>query len=683
MPYRGSNTPMFGLASADADGAMPAAAYRQYAGVPPTDPTTPVPTTGASGTYVDTTATNVASTLDPSITDLAYDMSWDTGHKASKILMPMILLPGLAQSKAGISTACRHRYAGYTDENGAYAYLPIAVTTRGRGNGGTQRYVRDTQDVFDILAAAVTAAEAAGCTVYGGGRCAVFVGYSTGAVDLLLALVRRPEGVLAGACFYPNFDLGYDSDDGYYQLVSNAVRTDYLDSRVGVRGQGTAAELDPYMARNAIDGAPRILAIPSSPDLWVFGDETEAPLVPIPSPSRLTSALRAHPSSAAKTHTWITTSLDATRVLHDSGVDGSGSILAERRFVRAALGAREWVFPRDTPPGGVRVFGWMATRAVNDAADVADNRPGWELWTGPNANPRSDEPAGGTLHACELAVFDAGKQFLLDCVSSQGDGYFEIVRDDDVRAGTMTNGVKTIVRLNESPVVTSLAAAGFTDVWHSDTGNTGTTTVTAWAAVTGGKTFTASVNHPSTATDGNGEQAIRFTAASTTAMILSGLLFDPREDFTLCFAMNHRTGTSNQYLFELRRNADTSAFSVWRSSGTRVSYLQTGGGSDGLAGAIEQPTGSGAVRWVAIRRKSDVMSLSVDGAVLIKSAVTGDDFNTAATVRTILGARLANDGSTIFQWADVDFYAIASAQEALSRARIDAAWAYCKTRHTF
>jgi hypothetical protein len=682
MPPRGSFSTT-GIATPDAAGAMPAAAYRQYAGEPPTDPTDALPTTGASGTYVDTTATNVVSTLDPSITDLAYDMSWDTGHKATKTLVPWIQLPGLALSKAAIGATCRHRFASYTNTAATRAPLPIAVTLRGRGNGGTQRYVRDTQDVFDILAAAVTAAEGAGCTVYGGGRCAVVTGYSTGGIDTLLALVRRPEGVLAGAVFFPNFDLGYDADDGYYQLVSNTIRADYLDLRVGVRGQGTAAQLDPYMARNAIDGAPRILAIPNSPDLWIFGDETEAPLVPIPSPSRLSSAMRAHPGSAAKTHTWITTSLDSDRVLHDAGVNGAGSILAERRFVRAALDSEEWVFPRDTPPGGVRVFGWMATRAINDAADVADNRPGWELWTGPNANPRSDEPEGGTLHACELAVFDAGKQFLLDVVSSQGDGYYEIVRDDDVRTGTMTNGAKTIVRLNESPVVTSLAGAGFTDVWHSDTGNTGTTTVTAWAAVTGGKTFTASANHPSTATDGNGEQAMRFTAASTTAMILSGLLFDPREDFTLCFAMNHRTGTSNQYLFELRRNADTSAFSVWRSTGTRLSYLQTGGGTDGLAGAIEQPTGSGAVRWVAIRRKSDVMSLSVDGAVLIKSAVTGDSFNTSATVRTILGARLANDGSTIFQWADVDFYAIASAQEALSRARIDAAWAYCKTRHAF
>ena len=257
----------FRSATVDRAGSMPAQLYSEATGIPPTDPTTPLPTTGSTGVFVDTTATNVASTLDPSITDLAYDMSWDTGHKASKILMPFLLIPGLAQSKAGISSTCRHRYAGYTDESAAYAPLPIAVTTRGRGNGGTQRYVRDTQDLFDLLAAAVTAAEAAGCTVYGGGRCAVIVGYSTGAFDLQLALARRPEGVLAGAELFPNFDIGYDADDGYYQLVSDTIRSTYLDTRIGARGQGSAAELDPYMARNAIDGLPRILAMLGAPHL--------------------------------------------------------------------------------------------------------------------------------------------------------------------------------------------------------------------------------------------------------------------------------------------------------------------------------------------------------------------------------------------------------------------------------
>jgi hypothetical protein len=89
-----------GVVTVDANGAMPAAAYRQFVGAPPTDPTTALSTSSASGSFTDTTATNVVSSLDPSITDLAYDMSWDTGHKATKTLMPLILLPGLAESKA-------------------------------------------------------------------------------------------------------------------------------------------------------------------------------------------------------------------------------------------------------------------------------------------------------------------------------------------------------------------------------------------------------------------------------------------------------------------------------------------------------------------------------------------------------------------------------------------------------
>lgn len=676
-------------ATVDSSGLMPAQLYSEAVGVPPTDPTTPIPTTGASGVFVDTTATNVASTLDPTITDLAYDMSWDTGHKASKILVPFLMIPGLAQSKAGISSTCRHRYSGYADEAAEYAPLPIAVTTRGRGNGGTQRYVRDTQDLLDILAAAVTAAEAAGCTVYGGGRCCVPVGYSTGAFDLQLLLARRPEAVLAGAEFFPNFDIGYDADDGYYQLVSNTIRATYLDTQVGVRGQGSAAELDPYMARNAIDGLPRVLALLGAPHLWVFGDETEAPLVPIPSPSRLSSALRAHPASAAKTHVWITTDADAVRVLHgrglpgeDAGVDSTGAQLAERRFVRAALAAREWTLPRETPAGGLRVFGWMAAKEIADAADPADNRPGWEMWFGPSAGPRSAESTGGTLHACELQVFDAGKQFLIEPVTSQN-GHYEIRRDGDTRKGTITAGEKRIVRMNEAPSIATLDEAGFTDVWHSDTVGAGA--VSSWAASVGAKSWgpTAVASNPSTATDGNGKQVIRFTAASVHRLALSTLLVDPREDFTIALVLNDRTGTTNAYWMELRRKADTSALSLWRSSGARLSYLLTSGGASGLAGEIEQPAASAGVRWIVLRRKQDVMSISVDGAVLIKSAVTADTFNVSATVETLIGCRLGNDGTTYFQGASLDYYTIAAAQSAIPRPMLDASWAALKTKWSF
>ena len=678
----------FRSATVDRAGSMPAQLYSEATGIPPTDPTTPLPTTGSTGVFVDTTATNVASTLDPSITDLAYDMSWDTGHKASKILMPFLLIPGLAQSKAGISSTCRHRYAGYTDESAAYAPLPIAVTTRGRGNGGTQRYVRDTQDLFDLLAAAVTAAEAAGCTVYGGGRCAVIVGYSTGAFDLQLALARRPEGVLAGAELFPNFDIGYDADDGYRQLVSDTIRSTYLDTQIGARGQGSAAELDPYMARNAIDGLPRNLAMLGAPHLWVFGDETEAPLVPIPKPSRLSSALRAHPASAAKTHVWITTDADAVRVLHgrglpgeDAGVDSTGAQLAERRFVRAALAAREWTMPRETPAGGLRVFGWMAAKEIANATDPADNRPGWEMWLGPNAGPRSDEAAGGTKHACEVRVFDAGKQFLIEPVTS-ADGYYEIRRDGDTRKGTIEAGGKRIVRMNEAPVISTLDEAGFTDVWHSDTVGAGT--VSTWAASIGAKSWVSTLvaSDPATATDGDGKQVVRFTASSSHRLKMASLLVDPTQDFTLAFVLNNRSATANKYLFELRHKGGTSAVSIWRSSGIRVSYLNASNANAFGTSNIEQPMTAAAKHWVVIQRRDDVVSLSVDGAVLIKATVTAGTFTTS-TVETLIGCGLGNDGTTYYNHSDVDYYTIAAAQAVVARPMLDASWARMKTVWSF
>jgi hypothetical protein len=280
-------------------------------------------------------------------------------------------------------------------------------------------------------------------------------------------------------------------------------------------------------------------------------------------------------------------------------------------------------------------------------------------------------------------VYDAGKQFMFDVVSSQGDGYYEILRDGDTRTGAMIAGAKTIVRMNEAPTVASLAAAGFTDVFHSDTSVTGTTTVTAWAAATGAKSFVASANHPSTATDGDGKQAIRFTLGSSTKMTMSSLLVDPRSDFTIALVLNDRTGTSNAYWLEMRRKADTSALSLWRSSGARVSYLLTSGGASGLAGSIEQPAAAAAKRWIVVQRKDDVMSISVDGAVLIKSAVTADTFNVNATVETLIGGRLANDGTTYFQFASLDYYTIAAAQTAIPRPLLDASWTFLKSKWTF
>lgn len=646
---------------------------------PPTDPTDPISTTGASGTYSEASVNTVVSSLDPSITNLAYQRCHDTGHAATKTLLPILYIPGLGQAGTAIDDTCKRRVAAYTD--GTTAPLVIAATTRGRGAGGTQRYVKDTQDLFDIGAAAVTAVEGLGATVYGSGRSFVIVGYSTGCFDALLAACRCPDRVLALILYYPNFDLGVDPDDGYWALQSNTIRTGYLVSQIGDRGTGTPAEVDPYLARNAIDGIGRVIAIPGGPDVWILGDQDEAPNVPIPAPGRLAAAIQAVQQAIPKAHVHITQTGDSNRILHNSGINGTGSIYAERYWVPTVLSnAAEWALPRESPAGGLRMFGWFSMRTISGSANPEEDRPGLELWTGPNAGPRSDTD-GGTLHACEIYYLDAARQFSLKPVTTQN-GYYEIRRGGDIRKGTITAGAETYLNLNAAPTLTALSDAGFTDVWHSDTGVTGTTTVTAWAAVTGGKTFTASANHPSTATDGDGETCIRFTAASTTKMLLASQIIDPRSDCTLVLVAN-QGATANKYFFEINRHGDRSALTVWRSSGTRVSYTLADASSGLGASNIEQPTTAAAKHFLALRRESGVWMLSVDGTTWTRATVSADTFTTSGTVETVIGCGWANGAGAYWNHADVDYYAIASVQSALPVAQIHAAWKYLKTRHTF
>ena len=114
----------------------------------------------------------------------------------------------------------------------------------------------------------------------------------------------------------------------------------------------------------------------------------------------------------------------------------------------------------------------------------------------------------------------------------------------------------------------------------------------------------------------------------------------------------------------------------------RVSFLNASGANAFGSSEIEQPMTATAKHWLVLRRKSDVVSLSVDGAVLIKATATADTFTTS-TVETLIGCRLGNDGTTYFSGADVDYYTIAVAQSALSRPMLDASWAALKTKWTF
>jgi hypothetical protein len=181
------------------------------------------------------------------------------------------------------------------------------------------------------------------------------------------------------------------------------------------------------------------------PHVWIIGDEDEAPSVPIPRPSRLAAALQAIPEAIPKTHVHITRSGDARRFLHgdgtagDWGIGGDSNTWAERLFMPTLLAdVAEWSFPRQTTPGGYRVFGWMKTREIAGSDDPRDDRPGFSVWLGSTPDPEGHlaSPArdsGGCQYAAEMIWNDAGRQFEFAPVTSRA-GYVAVQVDGDRRS---------------------------------------------------------------------------------------------------------------------------------------------------------------------------------------------------------------------------------------------------------
>lgn len=670
----GDFTRTIAAATVDARGAMPADAYREHVGEPATDPTTAISTTGASGSYYEASST-CTSALTPAINDLAFDVCVDMGHLADKDLVILLVVPGLGLSKAAIDATYKRRLASYTAAGRAFAV--VAVSLRGRGASGSQKYVKDTQDACDIAVAAATLVTGQGGTVLFDGAAFVPVGYSTGGFDVAQLLSRRPEAVAGTVVvYYPNHDLGADPEEGYYNKVSAAIQASHLNTQVGTRGRGLAADVAPYIARNPNLSMGQILACRGAPQIFVLGHEAEAHSVPLPRPSFFAAACS---SSGAKVHTHIA---DATPILHNDGINGAGSINAEKYWVPYALtNAAQWKLPRVSPPGGFIALGWWMMEAVTGSENPALDRPGLEVWTGPNASPKSDA-AGGTKHAFALEYNDAASEVSILPITAEA-GYYEAYRGLDVRKGALVPGSRTRISFNETPTLAALSDA-WTDVFHASDGVTEVAlAVSEWAAIAGGRAFSTAANKPALFTDANNKPCIRFTAASTTSLIMNSALVDVTRPFTLGFVLNERSATANKYLGEISNTGTNSHFIWWRSTGTRVSYLLDGGSASGIgASNIERTTSTGASHWIVIQRTDDdILRLLVDNVVWSEATITADAFTQTGTLKTGLGHGFAS--GTPYLHSDVDYYTILAVQAALPRPLLDASWELLKTHDAF
>lgn len=681
MPLEGYNNGS-GIASVDAAGAMPPGAYQLYAGAPPTDPTAPIDTISATSVYVEASVTGVVTTLDG--ISVAYRYCYDAGWFAAGPVKVLMICPGFALDGSAITNAELRRFA-------SYGFLVIAPTTRGRGAiAGQLDYVRDTRDrldIFDHVTALVGSSH-----VWTHGRSFFAVGYSTGGLDAALLLARATDRVRGIALYFPNYDL-----IEYWQVVSPTIRSTYLVGQVGNLAQRSAAALDPYRARNVIDALPRLLALSTcKAHVWILGDRTEAPNVPIPGPDRLAAACRAIPAAAAKTHVHISQSGDARRFLHDSGISGTDSVYGERFFVPAWQAITdEWVMPREAHD--LRLLGWMTTRPVTGSADPIDDRPGWELWTGTTSPPRSNTN-GGTKHAAALSYLDAGELFTLKPLASVN-GYAQLLRDEDDRRITITAGVEATIDLSQAPsIAASLAEIGFDHAFFADEAGTvtGTTTVTKWTEAPGfgaRELIGAGGTEPATFTDGDGEACIRFTAAnylSGDKLSISSGLVDPRADFTVAMVVNKRD-SADGHLFAVSHHGSLAELSLRYASGCDSAYYVNDAGASGLAGVNGvggQTFSQNAKHLVVLKRETHAdgvarMAISIDGSAWSELAITSDSFTFASNVTTTIACGWANGGGVDWQFANFDVYALITKDGATSDADVGALWAFLKTRFTF
>lgn len=678
-------------ASQDINGIMPKEAYQQYASTPPTNPTAAIPTTGASGSFTEVDVTTVTSTIDPTITNLGYKRCHDTGHAATSKLVPTLLFAGFGQSgRSSFSDAQAQRMAGYVDPTSGRAPLVIKMQTRGRGNLGTIDYARDGQDALDILDHATNAV---GSNVFGyatngdgtffGNAPAIAIGYSTGGLDALNFAARFPDRCLGVAVYFPNYDLGFDTEDSYYGKQGVSIRPT-LDAQVQPGGTTWltpgAASRDQYMARNVIDAIARIVAIPGGPHVWLLGDynETEG----LPSITRLKNALQSIPGAKAKVHICITQTGDSNRILHADGVNGASEIYSERYFFPYLLAnAAEWTMPRKSPPGDLRLLGWMKTKL-------------FEVWTGTTTNPKSAAGAGGKDHAGEFSYDHDTQRYKFKSLTTTS-GYLMVIREGVKRVVPFTAGVEVIIDFNvvrsgvtEVYDTDPTKDLGFTMSWQADSGVTDSSGVTHWLEKIGGTLdFAETTNKPTWGTDANGERYIGFTKASSHKLVLNQLLINPLQDFTIAITCSRRSANTDMSILEFSHHG-TPARGGIQYNGTNSGYILNDSGAWMIANSNGVGGGSMAIDTIHVIylfRRNGVLYMSMDGLVgsVPFSAFNNATFTQSGTNTTSIGCGWANGGGAYWQFLEGRIYEIDVKQEAINEADAIAHMALMKTRWQF
>lgn len=671
--------PPIAAATIDEDGVMPAAAYRDFAGEPPTPPTAAPPLLAfASGTWSEATVTNVAATTGPTVADLTYRRCHSLGHvTAGTVMRPLVLLPGFGGD--GVTEFPASFRRGLAD----MGFLVIAVTTQGRGtvDGALHYQPFETQAILDLLAAAVTAATSAGATVYGGGRCAWFLSSSTGAIDLGLMLQRCPEAVLGGTVLYSNADLLR-----YHELVSGGTLT-ALESQLAVLGAREPAALDYYTAVS-LDAISRVLALRECTAMLFIGGDSADTSVPIPDPSLFVATARAEHAARDLVSYRITDAGDdaADRIQHNGGATSTGVTRFNYRWAQVAAAATEWRLPLAFE--GLPCQGWFRRLEVTGSADPADDRPSLEVWLSPSTDGRADANAGRQFSAT-LSVTPRGLLTIEPITSTAG--FAEVLSGVTARVVPLTPRLQ--VDLNAPPEINTigdLLALGIDHAWFSDENVTGGGTITAWDEATGfgAISLTAAANHPASAVDSDGITCVRFNTAGQTKLSAASLPFSPLVNYTMIVVYSKPGAAAGQIVSLTHQGTfDTLSLNTTATPASLVYYrnnayaVVTAGGT-GVGG---HTISTGVKHVSAVRRVGSDLYESLDLGNEDKKAITADTFLMTGTGHLTIGAGLADSGNPAapFEWSNVDVYAILTAPLALSLSEIAGVVAYTRRRMVY
>lgn len=602
---------------------------------PPPDPTTAF-ATNSPQTYYDVTAA-VTSTQDSTITDLhrrvVYCQEYAAIPGAEAVVV--LLLPGIGAGLTTFPTGMMQRLAGAWDAELKRYFVVVACTARGRGNGGTSDWWHDTWDYIDLADDATSVVEGLGVTVHGSGSFVV-AGYSTGALDAALLSCRAPDRVMARVLVVPNFDIG-KSEDSYYNNQSTTNRAT-LGTEIGVRGFASRASLAPYLGRNPIDGLVRILRLQGSGPCYVGGDSSEAHSQTLPNPLRLVRALKSVPG---RLHQRITTSNDSVRILHVGAPNNAGCQSFENQWVPGLLRAEPWAMPSESPPGGLRLLGWMAWRALVDSDDPADDRPAVRIAMGGTVTPWAATTIDNKVFCGELTYRDTSTEYIVKSVVP-GSGYVEVLRLFDQRVVAISGDAEVTIDLDVAPTIasfTDMQALGWTRAWASDVGvNASGTDVTTVENQIGGPTPTLAgsgtgggAGVPQTGgTDAQGVAYIGCSGASHLAgqyLKLTGLLFNPKLPATVVYVGDKRSNggdnSSARSLFGMGHTGTSNEFRLTRNSAFAIAQYNLDSGSTGLsgsgdAGVSEALWTASAKHFVAGQRYADAA-----GASHVRSLIDG------------------------------------------------------------